>query len=109
MALEISEFATRTSDRNGVAPVLQRPALAVQTLPIGASVRSAAFSAHVRFLRVFASAGCRIRIYDAPEGADATVAVADGSDGQSEFFPAGEHILGARGGQKLAVIAAASA
>ena len=109
MALEISEFAERVGDGFGGVDVLRRPGGSVHApIAIGANARSAAFGANTRLLRVFASASCRILVYDVPGGADATVAVADGSDGLSEYFPAGEHVIGVAPGQKLAVIAAVS-
>ena len=109
MAAEISLFAERYADAGGKIDVLKRPPLGVQSLAIGASVRSAAMPAGTRLARIVLTASARILVYTPPGGADATVAVADGSDGKSEFFPAGEHVIGIAATEKLAIVAAASA
>lgn len=111
MACEISEFERRAADSGGAVDVFPRPPLAVQPpIAMDATVRrSAAFAAKTRFVRLTLTADARIRVYPVPAAADTTAVDPSGADGLSEFFPAGEHVLGVAPGSKLAIVAAVSA
>jgi hypothetical protein len=109
MAAELSFFEDRWADGDGAVDVFKRPPLGIQSVPIGAAARSNLAPPRSRYCRMTLTASCRVLVYVPPQGADNTVAVADGSDGLSEFFDKGEHVIGVAAGEKLAIIAAASA
>lgn len=96
MAVEIACFAARVRDRMGPISIFKRPGLAaVASVAIGASAaRSAAFPAGAKFVRLIASADCRIAFGDGTVDAVAT----------SEFFPAGEHVVSVDDANHLSVI-----
>jgi hypothetical protein len=96
MAVEIACFAARVRDRMGPISIFKRPGLgALAGVDIGASAaRSSAFPAGTKFVRLVASADCRIEF-----GEGTVDATAD-----SEMFQTGEHVVAVDGATHLSVI-----
>lgn len=79
----ITEFANLALTPIGVAQVAQWPALAKQTVAIGAEAKSSAFNAKTRFIRVEVDAICSFDIATTPTATTAMSRMA--ADGVEYF------------------------
>jgi hypothetical protein len=97
--LYLTEFVAQARDGAGyVTPAAEQPALAEQTVAIGASsVQSAAINGKTRLLRVHADAICSIQVGANPTAAVTTMRF---GAGKTEYFGVPENA-----GYKVAVIA----
>lgn len=90
----ITEFSDVVRGEFGAIPIPRWPALAKQTVAIGAEAKSAAFNDGTLMIRVHVDAICSVEVSDAPT---ATTAMTRMAANQTEYF-------GVKPGAKLSVI-----
>lgn len=90
--LYITEFASAVG--NGRTPIAQAPAVAHQTVAIGAEADSAAFNPKTTLVRLHCDAICSVKFDDTPTATTSTMRLA--AD-QTEYF-------GVQPGSKVSVI-----
>jgi len=78
--LYISEYATISIPN---APIAAEPSITTQTLAIGAEVKSAAFNAQTRYVRIHTDAICSIAFGSSPTATTASMRLAAP---QTEYF-----------------------